>query len=64
MAACFSSLAWEIMWTKEPGRLQSMDRKDLDTTEQLSIHTHTHTHSLGRELVFEEKSKTTVAFFE
>ena len=24
MATHFSSLAWEILWTEEPGRLQSM----------------------------------------
>jgi len=28
-----STLAWKIPWTKEPGRLQSMGYKDLDTTE-------------------------------
>ena len=33
--------AWRIPWTKEPDRLQSMGRKESDTTEQL---THTHTH--------------------
>ena len=53
-----STLAWEIPWTEEPGRLQC---QELDTTEQLSnehmcacvrarahthTHTHTHTHSL------------------
>ena len=26
-------LAWEIPWTEEPGRLQSMSCKELDTTE-------------------------------
>ena len=29
-------LAWRIPWTEEPGWLQSMGRKELDTTEQLS----------------------------
>ena len=24
MATCSNILAWEILWTKEPGRLQSM----------------------------------------
>ena len=49
-----STLAWEIPWTEEAGRLQC---QELDTTEQLSnehtcacvrvrAHTHTHTHSL------------------
>ena len=28
-------LAWEITWTEEPGRLQSMGCQELDTTEQL-----------------------------
>ena len=28
-------LAWEIPWTEEPGRLQSMGSKESDTTEQL-----------------------------
>ena len=29
--------AWEIPWTKEPGELQSMGHKELDTTEQLTL---------------------------
>ena len=31
-------LAWEILWTEEPGGLQKglMGRKELDVTEQLS----------------------------
>ena len=28
-----SILAWKIPWTEEPGRQQSMGRKELDTTE-------------------------------
>ena len=32
-----STLAWEILWMEEPGRLQSMGRKELDMTE----HSHT-----------------------
>ena len=36
-----SILAWEITWTEEPGRLQSMgSQKKSDTTKQLSIHTY------------------------
>ena len=31
-----SILAWEIPWAEEPGGLQSMGCKELDTTEQLS----------------------------
>ena len=33
MATHFSTLAWKIPWTEEPGRLQSMGHKELDTTE-------------------------------
>ena len=28
-----SILAWRIPWTEEPGRLQSMGRKESDTTQ-------------------------------
>ena len=35
MATHSCILAWEIPWTEEPGRLQSMGRKELDTTERL-----------------------------
>ena len=31
-----SILAWEIPWTEEPGRLQSMGGKESDRTEQLN----------------------------
>ena len=31
-----STLAWEIPWTEVPGRLQSMESQELDTTEQLN----------------------------
>jgi len=34
MATHSSILAWEISWTEEPGGLQSMGLKALDTTEQ------------------------------
>ena len=33
MATRFSTLAWRISWTEEPGKLQSMGRKKSDTTE-------------------------------
>ena len=33
MATHSSILAWGIPWTKEPGRLQSMGHKELDTDE-------------------------------
>ena len=32
MATHSSILAWRIPWTEEPGGLQSMGRKELDTT--------------------------------
>ena len=38
MTIHFSILAWKIPGTEEPGGLQFMGSKDLDTTE----HTHTH----------------------
>ena len=38
MATHSSTLAWKIPWTEEPGKLQSMGRKELDTTEQLHFH--------------------------
>ena len=37
MAAHCSILAWRIPWTEEPGGLQPMGRKELDTTEQLTL---------------------------
>ena len=33
MATHSSNLAWRIPWTEEPGELQSMGHKELDTTE-------------------------------
>ena len=30
-----STLAWEIPWMEEPGRLKSMGHEELDTTERL-----------------------------
>ena len=38
-AAHSSILAWRIPWAKEPGRLQCVGHKELDTTEY--AHTHT-----------------------
>ena len=37
MATYSSIVAWEIPWTEEPGGLQPMGRKELDTTEQLTL---------------------------
>ena len=36
MATHSSNLAWEILWTEEPGGLQSMELHALDRTEQLN----------------------------
>ena len=33
MATHSGILAWRILWTEEPGGLQPMDCKELDTTE-------------------------------
>ena len=38
MATHSSTLAWKIPWTEEPGRLQSMGRKESDMTERLHFH--------------------------
>ena len=38
MATHSSILAWKIPWTEEPGRLQSMSCKELDTIEWLHFH--------------------------
>ena len=35
-----STLAWRILWMEELGGLQSMGRKELDTTERLHFHFH------------------------
>ena len=55
MATHPSILAWRILWTGEPFRLQFMGSQKLDTTELLStvymcmwyiyVHTHTHIHT-------------------
>ena len=39
MATHFSIFAWRTPWTEEPGRLQSLGRKELDMTE---ARTHTY----------------------
>ena len=36
MATHSSILVWRILWTEVPGGLQSMGRKELDTTERLN----------------------------
>ena len=35
--AAHSNIVWRIPWTEEPGGLQSMGLKELDSTEGLSI---------------------------
>ena len=37
MATHSSILVWRIPWTEEPGRLQSIESEELDTTERLRI---------------------------
>ena len=36
MATHSSILAWETLWTEEPGGLQSRECKESDTTERLN----------------------------
>ena len=36
MATHSSILIWKILWTEEPGRLQSMGSQELDVTQQLN----------------------------
>ena len=38
MAPHSSTLAWKILWTEEPGRLQSTGSLESDTTERLHFH--------------------------
>ena len=35
MATHSSTLSWKMPWMEDPGRLQSMGRKESDTTERL-----------------------------
>ena len=49
MATHSSILAWEILWTEETGRLQSMGMQRVGhncVTEHAYTHTHTHTQLL------------------
>ena len=41
-----SILAWRILWTEEPGRLQSTGHKESDMTEWVT-HTHTFIYLFG-----------------
>ena len=47
MASFSSILAWKIPRKEEPGGLQSVGRKELDTTEWLNGHTHTGAGDMG-----------------
>ena len=47
MATHSSILAWKILWTEDPGGLESMGSQKSNTTEQLSMQTH---HSNVKEL--------------
>ena len=38
MAPHSSTLAWQIPWTEETGRLKSMELPRVDTTERLHFH--------------------------
>ena len=48
MATSSSILAWRILRTEEPGRLQSMSLKELDMTEHVCERVHTHTQDISR----------------
>ena len=50
MATLSSILVWRIPWTEEPGGLQSMGHKEMDTTERLT-ETHTWSWSLEAHLL-------------
>ena len=46
MATHSSVLAWRILWTEEPGGLQSTGLKSwTQLSERARTHTHTHTHT-------------------
>ena len=67
MATHSSILAWRIPWTEELGGLQSMGRKESDTTERLHFHFHfIFDSSLGARTVevhkFQELQKKSMGF--
>ena len=52
MATHSSFLAWEIQWTEELDRLQSIGLQTIRynlATERAHTHTHTHTHTSSRQ---------------
>ena len=48
MATLSNILAWEISWTEEPGRVQSIGRKESDTAKQLTVSLSFHRYSYTR----------------
>ena len=38
MATCYSILAWKILWTEEPGGLQSMGLQRVKHDEETNTH--------------------------
>ena len=52
MATHSSILAWRIPWTEELGGLQSMGRKELDTTERFHFIIKAHCHFSSRLLTW------------
>ena len=52
MATHFSSLAWKIQWTEEPGELSPQGREESATTEHCDLKTHI---SRFSEVLFWEK---------
>ena len=60
MATHSSILTWKIPWTEEPGELQSMGHKELDTTEWLTLDSWW---KLGSSLFFSLKVLSFCLFF-
>ena len=52
-------LAWKIPWTEDPGGLQSIGCKELDTTEQLTLSTHIQNYKM----IMEYKSPVYQSFY-
>ena len=57
-------LAWRIPWTEEANGLQSMGRKESDTTEWLTLsHIYTHTHTYIYDTKTNKKMETSIDSF-
>ena len=52
MATHSSMLAWEIPWTEEPGRLQSMGSQESDVTKNARQATGRNTHGVSKHTSF------------